>query len=101
MTHFAILYSYDPNSPLIAEIRPAHREFLGKLKEDGILVGSGPFTDGDGGALIVIRLSDTATLADAQALMDQDPFFTGGALGEGNDNRQFNTWNPVLNVFQD
>ncbi len=94
MTVFAIEYRYAPDSEKITEIRPAHREFLAQLKEEGKLIGSGPFTDGDGGALIVIRLKD-ATLADAQSLMDADPFHTQGAL----DGRVFHTWNPVLNVF--
>ncbi|MDO4760761.1 MAG: YciI family protein [Corynebacterium sp.] len=97
MTTFAIEYRYAPDSELITEIRPQHREFLGALKAEGTLIGSGPYLDGDGGALIVIRLADSATVDDAIALMDQDPFHTAGAL----DGRVFHTWNPVLNVFGD
>ena len=48
MTVFAIEYHYPADSPQIIELRPAHREFLGKLKEEGKLIGSGPYTDGDG-----------------------------------------------------
>lgn len=95
MTIFAVTYSYPADSSKITEIRPRHREFLGGLKKDGKLIGSGPFTDGDGGALIVISLADDATIADAQALMDQDPFHTESALT----GRTFQTWNPVLNIF--
>lgn len=95
MKVFAVEYTYAPDSERIASIRPTHREFLGSLKEKGILIGSGPYTDGDGGALIVIALPDTATIDDARALMDEDPFYTEGALNS----RSFKTWNPVLNVF--
>lgn len=95
MTTFAVIYKYEADSEKITEIRPKHREFLGQLKQEGKLVGSGPFTDGDGGALIVIRLPEPAALDDAIALMDTDPFFVGGAL-EG---RAFHTWDPVLNIW--
>ena len=95
MTVFAIEYHYPADSPQIIELRPAHREFLGKLKEEGKLIGSGPYTDGDGDALIVIQLDDSATIADAEALMADDPFHTNTALT----GRVFHTWNPVLNIF--
>ena len=97
MNTFAVEYSYSPDSDLITEIRPRHREFLAALKEKGQLIGSGPYTDGDGGALIVIRLPEPASIDDARELMDRDPFHTGGALT----GRVFHTWNPVLNVFND
>ncbi|AZA13794.1 YciI family protein [Corynebacterium choanae] len=95
MTCFAVLYTYNPASPRIAEIRPVHREFLSQLLADGKLVGSGPFTDTTGGALIVIRLDDNATVDDAEQLMNQDPFFTEKAI----DSREIRPWNPVLNIF--
>ncbi len=96
MTVFAIEYHYPADSALITQIRPEHRAFLAKLKDEGTLIGSGPYTDGDGGALIIIRLAD-GTLDQAKALMDQDPFHLNNAL----DNRIFHTWNPVLNVFNE
>ncbi|AZA11618.1 YciI family protein [Corynebacterium gerontici] len=95
MNVFAVEYTYDPNSSAIQEIRPRHREFLGQLKTEGKLIGSGPYTDGDGGALIVIRLQEGSSIEQARELMDQDPFHTEGAL----DDRNFHSWNPVLNIF--
>lgn len=95
MNVFAIEYKYSPDSSAIQAIRPRHREFLGGLKAQGNLIGSGPYTDGDGGALIVIRLEEGSTLDQARELMNQDPFYSEGAL-EG---RTFHTWNPVLNIF--
>lgn len=94
MAVFAVEYHYTPDSELITKIRPEHRAFLSKLKDEGKLIGSGPYTDGAGGALIVIRLAD-GTLDDAKELMNHDPFHLQHAL----DNRVFHTWNPVLNIF--
>lgn len=95
MNYFAVSYSYPADSEAIASIRPIHREFLGALKDQGILVGSGPFLDQDGGALIIIRLPEGTTVVEATELMDKDPFHTESAL----DGRSIRPWNPVLNVF--
>lgn len=95
VTTYAVIYDYDADSEDIVNIRPRHREFLGQLKEEGKLIGSGPFTDGEGDALIVIRLADDSTLDDAYALMDQDPFWVENALN----GRTIHTWNPVINIW--
>ncbi len=97
MNVFAIEYTYRPDSEAIQQIRPRHREFLRELLDSGNLIGSGPYTDGDGGALILIRLPEPASLSDAEELMNQDPFYVEGAL----EARTFHTWNPVLNVFKE
>ena len=96
MSAFAVFYTYDPASDLVAEHRPEHREFLAQLLEDGTLIGSGPFTDDEGGALIVVRLKEGATVADVERLMDHDPFKKRGAIT----GRTIRPWNPVLNVFR-
>ncbi|MDO4910853.1 MAG: hypothetical protein Q3972_03815 [Corynebacterium sp.] len=90
MKTYAIEYEYDANNPLIGEVRPAHREFLGNLKNQGMLIGSGPYIGG--GALIVIRLPEGTT---PQSIMDEDPFYTEKALT----GRIFREWNPVLNIW--
>ena len=95
MTYFAVTYTYDPDSEEIANLRPVHREFIGSLKGKGQIVGSGPFTDGEGGALIVLELGDGSTLADAEQIMNGDPFHTGGVL----DGRSIRQWNPVISTF--
>ena len=46
--------------------------------------------------MIIIRLPEPATVADAEELMAADPYLAHGALAE----RVFRPWNPVLNVFQ-
>ncbi|MDO4686013.1 MAG: YciI family protein [Corynebacterium sp.] len=95
MNVFAIEYTYCDDLALVDQVRPKHREFLTQLKDEGKLVGSGPYTDEQGGALIIIRLPEPATVADAEALMNNDPYLAHDALA----NRVFRPWNPVLNVF--
>lgn len=95
MTYFAVTYTYSPDSEEIIRIRPEHREFTASLLADGKIIGSGPFTDGQGGALIVITLDEGSELADAEALMNEDPFFKEGALT----NRLIREWNPVIKSF--
>lgn len=96
MKYFAVHYQYSAESPEIVALRPVHREWLAALGAADQLVGSGPYTDGQGGALIIIRLPETATVRDAEELMDEDPFSREKAL-EG---RSIREWNPVLNVFR-
>lgn len=93
MNHFAVLYRYPAGDENIARVRPTHREFLKELLDEGILVGSGPFEEGD--ALIIIRLPEGSTVADAEALMDKDPYTLEGVLP----GREIFAWTPVLNVF--
>lgn len=96
MTTFAIEYQYNPTSEKILEHRPKHREFLANLLKEGKLLASGPITEPAGSSLIIIRLAEGATIADAKAEMEKDPFHQEGAL----DARTFQVWDPVLNVFQ-
>ena len=96
MKYFAVHYHYPDEDPEIVALRPGHREWLATLGAAGQLVGSGPYTDGQGGALIVVRLPETATLRDAEELMDNDPFTRNNALA----GRTIREWNPVLNVFR-
>lgn len=95
MNYYACHYTYADGDTDIARVRPDHRSFLGKLKDEGILVASGPYTDGNGSALIIIRLPENSTIDDAYELMDQDPFRIEDVLA----GRSIRLWNPVLNIF--
>lgn len=95
MTYFAVTCSYSPDSEAVVELRPTHREFIATLLAEGNIVGSGPFTDGEGGALIVIALPEGSNLVDAETLMNNDPFYKEGVL----ENRTIQTWNPVSKIF--
>lgn len=93
MNLVATIYTYAADSEKIAQIRPRHRDFIAELNSAGKILGSGPFTDGEGGALIVLKLPEGSSLDDARAIMDRDPFYVEGAV----DSRSFHTWNPVIN----
>ncbi|CAN5707745.1 YciI family protein [soil metagenome] len=64
------------NQEVIADIRPAHREYLGALKDKGQIAASGPFVD-DSGALIIY---ETDTEEEAIQLLENDPFRKAGVF---------------------
>lgn len=98
MKYFAFIYDYNPNDPRLADVRPKHRDFINGLKAQGRILGSGPFTDSKGGALIVTQYEDeNTTVAQAIELMDGDPFHTEGIVTA----RAVREWNPVINSFED
>lgn len=93
MKYFAATYTYGEQT-LVDDTRPAHREFISSQLALGRIVGSGPFI-GVNQALIILQLPDTATEADAAAVLDQDPYTIAGALAA----REIREWNPVMNIF--
>lgn len=97
MNYFACHYSFPNADPDVERVRPQHRAFLDTLFNDGRLVASGPYTDGGGSALVIIRLPEPAGVAEATSLMDADPYVTEGVLT----GRFIRQWNPVKNVFKD
>ncbi|KSW21873.1 YciI family protein [Cellulomonas sp. B6] len=77
MTTFAVRYTYDERADVRDTVRPEHRAWLAQQAEAGVLLGSGPFVDGDPGALLVLRADDEPAL---RALLTQDPFAREGLL---------------------
>ncbi len=73
---FAALIEYTPDKAKIAEVRPAHREYLTGLLKSGKLALAGPFTD-DSGAFIVY---ETETSEQAEATLKADPFCQRGVF---------------------
>ena len=55
MPTYAVRYTYDERTDVRDHFRAEHRSYLSALAEHGTLLGSGPFTDGDPGALLVFR----------------------------------------------
>lgn len=53
----------------------AHKEYLARLKAEGLLELAGPFTDKSGGAYVV----SAKDLAAAQAIALDDPVHTSGS----------------------
>ena len=89
MPVFAVLYRYaDGSDSLRDEHRPVHREFLFSLAEPVRLLATGPFADGEPGALIIVSGPDQATV---QSTFDADPFAKVGAVA----GRQIREWTQV------
>lgn len=89
MSTFVVSYVYDERRAEQDVLRPAHRAFLRSLLDDGVLLASGPWTEGPSGALILLRADDGAA---ALAALDPDPFLAAGFIAE----RTVRGWNPVI-----
>jgi uncharacterized protein YciI len=93
MAIFAVTYTYSPDVERLAAIRPQHRAFLTELHATGHVIVSGPLPGNDddpaGGALIIM---ETPTIADAETLLDGDPFHREKLIA----NRTTRQWQPVI-----
>ena len=61
------------DDPARLEGRPAHRERLAALRDEGRLLAAGPYSD-ESGALLLFRV-DSRT--DAEAIVAADPYYSG------------------------
>ncbi len=94
MRIFAVEYVYNPDHDDVrSEHRAAHREWLEGLVEQGLVLASGPFTDGSGALLIFA----SETEADLNQLISKDPFARAGAISAV----KTTGWNPVIGAFRD
>ena len=84
---FAAVFRYE-NKDKIPEVRPKHREYLGKLHEEGKIWASGPFTD-DSGSLIIYEVE---TEEEARQLIEEDPFHEAGVFAS----YAIKPWNRVF-----
>ncbi|MCC3283924.1 MULTISPECIES: YciI family protein [Arthrobacter] len=92
MSIFAVEYVYDAESAeLRAQHRPAHREWLAALVEEGRVLASGPFADGAGALLIFTAESEE----DLNNLLKQDPLAAGGGIS----GLKTTEWQPVTGAF--
>ena len=88
MAYFATEYVYGPAEEQ-AKHRPAHREYLGSLIEEGKLAASGPYLSGEAGALLIfIAESEEEVIT----MIEKDPMRVGGAVLS----YDIREWNPVL-----
>lgn len=67
----------------------AHRAYLRGLKENGVLLASGPMSPRYGGMLL-LRVADEDTKA-LDGIRDNDPFFQSGVA-----QYELIGWNPVI-----
>lgn len=87
---FAVVLEYDPTDPKIDEFRPAHRAYLGGLKDEGKLVLSGPFGENAGGLIVY----EAPSLEAAQGLVANDPFTIQGVTKK----HTIRQWTIVVNT---
>ena len=94
MSIFAVEYVYDADSSeLRNEHRPAHREWLQRLADEGRVLSAGAFEDG-AGALLLVAAADEAGLHE---LLKEDPFATVGAIS----GMKTTAWKPAIGAFAD
>jgi len=92
MSIYAVEYVYDAESAAVRdEYRPAHREWLAALVEEGKVLASGPFTDG-AGALLIFTAANEEEL---NSLLKQDPLAVGGGIS----GLKTTEWKPVTGAF--
>lgn len=89
MTVFAVQYHYDARTEVRDAVRPEHRAWLAARADEGVLLGSGPYTDGAPGALLVLRADDEASL---RAVLAADPFAREGLVAR----TDVRAWDVVL-----
>jgi len=89
MPTYAVRYTYDERTDVRDLVRPEHRAYLAALVEHGTLLGSGPFTDGDPGALLVLRAASPEVVG---AILADDPFVKEGLVAQ----TEVRAWDVVL-----
>lgn len=85
---YAAIAKYTPDATTIAKARPAHREYLTGLMEQGKLVISGPFA-GDGGAILVYEAENPEQV---ETMITEDPFAKHGVFLSW----EIRAWNVVF-----
>jgi uncharacterized protein len=85
---YAAIAKYTPDAATIAKARPAHREYLTRLIEQGKLVISGPFADDRGGLLVY----EAESPAEVEGLITADPFAQQGVYVSW----EIRPWNVVM-----
>ncbi len=89
MTVYAVRYTYNAHADHRLAVRPRHRAWLAERLAAGDLLASGPFADGEPGALLVFR---AASRDDLVALLAQDPFAAEDVLAA----TEVREWEQVL-----
>jgi uncharacterized protein len=88
MTIFAVIYRFSDDAATRDRLRAEHRDYLRGLAEQNLLLMSGPFGTRPDGALLLFR-ADNAQLA---ALIEKDPFISGGVVAQ----TETLPWDPVI-----
>jgi len=89
MPVFAVHYRYVDDPDAVTEHRPAHRDFLRNLLDQGTVLAAGAYTDGPAGALLVVRGDSEQQIA---TLLESDPFAQLGLVQD----RQIRAWGQAM-----
>jgi uncharacterized protein len=85
---FVNLCHYIDDLNRVAELRPAHRQYMARLDSENKLWAAGPFEDGTG-ALFIYEAVD---LEAAEEIRQADPYFIGKAFAMS----ELAAWSPAL-----
>jgi uncharacterized protein YciI len=85
---FINLCHYIDDLNRVAELRPAHRQYMAQLDSENKLWAAGPFADGTG-ALFIYEAVD---LRAAEEIRQADPYFVGEAFARS----ELAAWSPAL-----
>jgi uncharacterized protein YciI len=85
---YAAIVQYTSDASIIAKARPAHRQYLTGLQEQGKLAISGPFADDRGGLLVY----EAENPEEVQRMITEDPFATSGVFVSW----EIRPWNVVF-----
>lgn len=97
MSLYAVHYSYSDDTAARDEHRPAHRQFLSSLAEEGVVLLSGPYAavpDAPDAAMLIVRGDSAAELVE---LLREDPFQQQGLVEQV----AVREWTPVLGSWLD
>ena len=89
MNLHAVIYRYADEPSRLDEHRPAHKDYLASLFDQGRIVVSGPLTDGAPGALLILDADDADHVA---SMLNLDPFWDLGLIAD----RQIRSWRPFF-----
>lgn len=89
MSLYAVRYRYSDDTAGRDEHRPAHRDFLGGLAEEGVVVATGPLSDEPAEALLLLEGESAEQVRD---LLLEDPFAQQGLI----DAVEVREWDVVI-----
>ena len=93
MAFFIVQYVYADNSDTARDqLRGDHRAYMRGLFEHHRLLASGPWVDGQDGALLVLPAD---SIEQVEQALDLDPFNVAGLVAS----RSIRQWDPVVGVF--
>jgi len=76
----------------VLEVLDRHRTYLQTLKDQGLLLASGPLDPRNGGALL-LRVPDDSVHASLDAIRDGDPFTVAGVA-----QYELMPWSPTIGI---